>query len=67
MWGYYGTQYRVRLSSPFGYSILYKEHDLTRFNHQPNPTHLDYPEGSEDPINRVGGLYRDSRGLYRGT
>ena len=41
IWGYYGTQYRVRLFSPFGYRILYKEYDLTRFNHQQNITHLD--------------------------
>ena len=23
IWGYYGTQYRARLYSPFGYNILY--------------------------------------------
>ena len=34
--GYYGTQYRVRLYPPFGYSILCKEDYLTRFNHQKN-------------------------------
>ena len=38
IWGYYGTQYRVRLYPPFGYSILYKEYNLTRFNHQKNTT-----------------------------
>ena len=32
--GYYGTQYRVRLYPPFGYSILYKEYNLARFNSQ---------------------------------
>ena len=36
IWGYYGTQYRVR-SYP---SILYKEYYLTRFNHQKNTTQL---------------------------
>ena len=40
MWGYYGTQYRVRLYPPFGYSILYKEYYLTRFNHQNNNTQM---------------------------
>ena len=40
IWGYYGTQYRVRLYPPFGYSILYKEYDLTRFNHQNNTTQM---------------------------
>ena len=34
--GYYGTQYRIRLYPPLEYSILYKEYDLTRFNHQKN-------------------------------
>ena len=34
IWGYYGTQYRVRSYPPFGYSILYKESYLTRFNHK---------------------------------
>ena len=29
----YGTQYRVRLYPPFGYSILYTEYYLTGFNH----------------------------------
>ena len=28
-----GTQYRVRLYPPLGYSMLYKEYYLTRFNH----------------------------------
>ena len=27
------ASYRVRLYPPSGYSILYKEHNLTRFNH----------------------------------
>ena len=34
IWGYYGTQYRGRLYPPFGDSIVYKEYNLTRFNHQ---------------------------------
>ena len=39
--GYYGTQYRVRFYPPFGiFSILYKEYNLTRFNHQKNTTHI---------------------------
>ena len=29
----YGTQYRVRLYPPDGYSILYTEYCLTGFNH----------------------------------
>ena len=37
--GYYGTQYRVRFYPFLGYSILYKEYDLTRFNHRKNTTH----------------------------
>ena len=37
--GYYGTRYRTRLYSPLGYSILYKEYVLARFNHQKNTTH----------------------------
>ena len=32
--GYYDTQYRVRSYLPFGYSILYKEYNLTGFNHE---------------------------------
>ena len=32
-WGYYGTHYRVRLYPPFGV-CLYKEYNLTGFNHQ---------------------------------
>ena len=28
------------ISSFWGYSILYKEHNLTRFNHQKNTTHM---------------------------
>ena len=38
--GYYGSKYRVRLYPLFGYSILYKEYYLTRFNHQKNTTHV---------------------------
>ena len=38
--GYYGTQYRVRLYPAFGYSILYKEYYLTRFNHNKNVTQV---------------------------
>ena len=38
VWGYYGTQYRVRLYPPFGCSILY--YYLTRFNYQKNTTQL---------------------------
>ena len=34
VWGYYGTHYRVRLYPPFGYSISYKDYNLTGFNHQ---------------------------------
>ena len=34
IWGYHGTQYRVRLYPPFGYSTLYKEYYLTGLNHQ---------------------------------
>ena len=35
IWGYYGTQYRVyNFISSLGYSTLYKEYNLTRFNHQ---------------------------------
>ena len=34
--GYSGTQYRVRLHPPFGHSILYRDYNLTRFNHQKN-------------------------------
>ena len=34
IWGYYGTQYRVKLYPPFGYSILYNDYNLTGFNHQ---------------------------------
>ena len=37
---YCGTQYRVRLYPPFGYSILYKEYYLTGFNHQKSATHV---------------------------
>ena len=44
--GYYGTQYRVRLYPPLGYSILYKEYDLTGFNHQESTTHLSYSRNS---------------------
>ena len=32
--GNYGTQYRVRFYPAFGYSMLHKECNLTRFNHQ---------------------------------
>ena len=40
-WGYYGTHYyRVRLYPPFGYSILYKEHNLTVLNHQKSTTQV---------------------------
>ena len=42
IWGYYGTQYRVRLYPPFGYSILYQEHNLTRCNHQKNTTQFGF-------------------------
>ena len=31
------TEY-IRLYPPFGYSILYNEYNLTRFNHQKNST-----------------------------
>ena len=37
---YSGTQYRVRIYPPFGYSILYEEYNLTRFNHRKNTTHV---------------------------
>ena len=40
--GYYGTQYRVRLWPPFGYSILYEEYYLTEFNHQKKATQLGF-------------------------
>ena len=40
LFGYYGTQYRVRLYPPFKYSILCKEYNLTRLNHQKNTTQL---------------------------
>ena len=39
-WGYYSTHYKVGLYIPFGYSILYMEYHLTRFNHQKNATHM---------------------------
>ena len=39
IWGYYGTQYRVRFYPPFGYSF-YEEYNLTRFNHQKNTTQV---------------------------
>ena len=42
--GYYGTHYRVRVYPPFGYSILYREYNLTRFNHQRNTTQVWCPE-----------------------
>ena len=29
-----------------GYSIVYKGHNLTRFNHQKNATHMARPEGN---------------------
>ena len=29
--GHYGTQYRIRLYPPFGYSIFYKEYNHTGF------------------------------------
>ena len=35
---YEGTQYRVRVYPHFGYSILHKEYNLTRFYHQKNAT-----------------------------
>ena len=37
-WGYDGTQYSVRSYPPFGYSIPYKEYNLTGFSHQNNAT-----------------------------
>ena len=40
----YGTLYRVRFYPPFGYSTLYKEYNLTRFNHQKNATPESLPE-----------------------
>ena len=40
-WGFYGTQYRVRLYPPFGCSVLYKEYYLTRFNYQKMATHME--------------------------
>ena len=45
IWGYHGTQYRVRIYPTFGgiYSILNEEYNLTRFNHQKNTTHLGLP------------------------
>ena len=36
-WGYYGTHHRARFYPPGEYSILYKEYNLTRFNHQKEP------------------------------
>ena len=55
-----GTQYRVRLYPPFGYSILYKEYDLTGFNHLKKG--YSYGEGfrpgpeDEEPILGIQGL-----------
>ena len=40
IWGDYGTQYRVRLYPPLRYSVLYKEYDITRFNHLKNTTQV---------------------------
>ena len=34
IWGWYGTQDKVRLRPPFGCSILYPEHNLAWFNHK---------------------------------
>ena len=45
IWGYYGTKYRVRFYPPFGYSILYKEYYLTRFNHQKKRCSYEYSGG----------------------
>ena len=39
---FYGTQYRVRLSSPLGYSILFKEDNLTWFRHQKNTAQMKF-------------------------
>ena len=52
---YYGTQYRVRLFPPFGYSMLYKEHNLTRFNHQNSTTQVQTAYSNHG--NRFGDLY----------
>ena len=34
------TQYRVRFYPPFGYSILYEDYNLIRFDHKKNKTHI---------------------------
>ena len=41
IWGYCGTQYRVRFYPPFGVIlILYKEYYLTRFSEQKKATQM---------------------------